>query len=129
MTKKQSLQQQLLTGICCVHRQVVRIITCRFMDASGNGWVSDAIRCIEYCIGKGAHVMSNSWGGVEYSDSLQACLYPSPACTCACPLPVQGSAAMLRMQPCFSHVPLPHGVDAGKNVLSSCTSPRCPVSI
>ena len=51
--------------------QQVSIITCRFMDASGNGWVSDAIRCIEYCISKGAHVMSNSWGGVEYSASLQ----------------------------------------------------------
>ena len=51
--------------------QQVSMITCRFMDASGNGWVSDAIRCIEYCISKGAHVMSNSWGGVEYSSSLQ----------------------------------------------------------
>ena len=55
----------------CATLQVVKIMTWRFMDASGNGWVSDAIRCIEYCIGKGAHVMSNSWGGVQFSDSLQ----------------------------------------------------------
>ncbi|KAK9808061.1 hypothetical protein WJX73_000076 [Symbiochloris irregularis] len=53
-------------------QQVASIMTCRFMDASGNGWTSDAIRCVEYCIAKGAHVMSNSWGGVEYSASLQA---------------------------------------------------------
>lgn len=46
-------------------------MTCRFMDSNGNGWVSDAIRCFEYCLSKDAHVMSNSWGGVDYSKSLQ----------------------------------------------------------
>ena len=46
-------------------------MTCRFMDSTGNGWVSDAIRCFEYCLSKDAHVMSNSWGGVDYSKSLQ----------------------------------------------------------
>jgi hypothetical protein len=42
------------------------------MDATGNGWVSDAIRCWEYCLSKDTHVLSNSWGGVDYSQSLQA---------------------------------------------------------
>jgi len=38
---------------------------------TGNGWVSDAIQCIDYCISKDAHIMSNSWGGVAYSQALQ----------------------------------------------------------
>ena len=51
--------------------QAASVMTCRFMDSTGNGWVSDAIRCFEYCLSKDAHVMSNSWGGVDYSKSLQ----------------------------------------------------------
>ena len=43
-------------------------------DASGNGWISDAIRCVQYCVSQGAHVLSNSWGGVDYSLSLQAAI-------------------------------------------------------
>ncbi len=53
--------------------QYASILGCRFMDATGNGWVSDAIRCWEYCMSKDAHVLSNSWGGVDYSQSLQVC--------------------------------------------------------
>ena len=51
--------------------QVINLIACQFMDATGNGWVSDAIQCIDYCISKEAHIMSNSWGGVAYSAALQ----------------------------------------------------------
>ena len=51
--------------------QAISLIACQFMDATGNGWVSDAIQCIDYCISKEAHVMSNSWGGVAYSAALQ----------------------------------------------------------
>ena len=58
-----------VTGI----NQAANIIACRFMDATGNGWVSDAIQCINYCISKDAHIMSNSWGGVEDSPALQVC--------------------------------------------------------
>ena len=49
------------------------------MDASGNGWVSDAIRCWDYCMLKDAHVISNSWGGVDFSQALQA--RAAPACS------------------------------------------------
>lgn len=56
--------------------QYASLIGCRFMDATGNGWVSDAIRCFEYCISKDAQILSNSWGGVDYSKSLQ--VTPSP---------------------------------------------------
>ena len=51
--------------------QLASIVTCRFMDSTGNGWVSDAIRCFEYCLSKDTQVLSNSWGGVDYSQSLQ----------------------------------------------------------
>ena len=56
-----------VTGV----NQVASIVTCRFMDATGNGWVSDAIRCFDYCMSFDTQVLSNSWGGVAYSDSLQ----------------------------------------------------------
>ncbi|EIE18942.1 subtilisin-like protein [Coccomyxa subellipsoidea C-169] len=54
--------------------QYASLVGCRFMDATGNGWVSDAIRCFEYCLSKDTQVLSNSWGGVDYSKSLQAAL-------------------------------------------------------
>ena len=57
----------------CHALQKVSLITCRFINALGQGWVSDAIRCIEYCNAKEAHVISNSWGGVAFSDCLQVC--------------------------------------------------------
>ena len=63
--------------------QAVTIIACKFMDATGNGWVSDAIQCIDYCISKDAHIMSNSWGGVAYSQALQVC-YQSASKFCIC---------------------------------------------
>ena len=51
--------------------QNVSLVTCRFMDHSGMGWDTDAVRCIEYCLSKDAQILSNSWGGVEYSEALQ----------------------------------------------------------
>ncbi|KAK9814154.1 hypothetical protein WJX72_001320 [[Myrmecia] bisecta] len=51
--------------------QAASILACKFMDATGNGWVSDAIRCFDWCMGHGVHIMSNSWGGVDYSTALQ----------------------------------------------------------
>ena len=64
--------------------QAVSIIACQFMDATGNGWVSDAIQCIDYCISKDAHILQNSWGGVDYSEALQ--VRPNP-CYLWCPAP------------------------------------------
>ena len=56
-----------VTGV----NQIASLLTCRFMDATGNGWVSDAIRCMDYCMSFDTHVIQNSWGGVAYSDNLQ----------------------------------------------------------
>ena len=49
---------------------------CKFMDASGNGWISDAIRCYDYCTNADTQVISNSWGVYQSSAALQvrACL-------------------------------------------------------
>lgn len=41
----------------------VRILACKFMDAAGYGYTSDAIACINYCASKGARVINASWGG------------------------------------------------------------------
>ena len=36
--------------------QLVTIIPCRFMGATGSGDLSNALQCFDYCIQQGAHV-------------------------------------------------------------------------
>lgn len=48
-----------------------RIMALKFLGAKGSGYTSDALLCIQYAIAKGAHVMSNSWGGGGYSQALR----------------------------------------------------------
>lgn len=48
----------------------VRIMACKFLGASGSGATSDAIRCLQYAVSKGANLTSNSWGGGGYSQAL-----------------------------------------------------------
>ena len=40
-----------------------RIMACKFLNQEGDGDTTGAIQCIEYALSKGAHVLSNSWGG------------------------------------------------------------------
>lgn len=49
----------------------VKIMACKFLDSGGSGYTSDAIECIQYAVSKGAHIMSNSWGGGGFSQSLK----------------------------------------------------------
>ena len=51
--------------------QVIKMIACRFMDADGNGSREQAIKCIDWCLSRDVHVLSNSWGEVPNSPSLQ----------------------------------------------------------
>lgn len=51
------------------------------MDASGNGWISDAIRCYDYCARMDAHIVSNSWGVYANSQALQAAMEVSDIAT------------------------------------------------
>lgn len=49
----------------------VKLMGLKFLSASGSGQTSDAIRCIDYGVAKGAHILSNSWGGGPYSQALR----------------------------------------------------------
>ena len=48
----------------------VRLMACKFLSAEGSGYTSDAIRCIDWAVSKGAKVLSNSWGGGGYSQAM-----------------------------------------------------------
>src|SRR5207237_989491 len=43
------------------------IVVCRFMDATGSGFTTDALACIDYCLEQGVHVLQNSWGDYQFS--------------------------------------------------------------
>ena len=48
----------------------VRIMALKFLNSGGSGYTSDAVKCIDYAIAKGAKIMSNSWGGSGYDQAL-----------------------------------------------------------
>ncbi len=48
-----------VTGVCWS----ARLMPLKFLDGSGSGWDSDAIRAIRYATRNGARLTSNSWGG------------------------------------------------------------------
>lgn len=52
------------------HAQEVKIMPLKFLDSSGSGSVSDAVRGIDYAIAHGAKIISNSWGSYYRSQSL-----------------------------------------------------------
>lgn len=47
-----------------------KMMSLRFLNADGMGWVSDAIYAIEYAVEKGARVINASWGTPSFSQSL-----------------------------------------------------------
>ena len=52
----------------------VRLMACKFLSAEGWGYTSGAVACIDFAVDKGAHILSNSWGGGGSSQSLRAAL-------------------------------------------------------
>lgn len=48
----------------------VTIIPIKFLDAQGSGTLEDAVQSIQYATRLRVHVMSNSWGGGGYTQSL-----------------------------------------------------------
>jgi subtilisin family serine protease len=48
----------------------VRLMACKFMDATGHGNTSDAIECIDFAVSNGARILNCSWGGGDYSQGL-----------------------------------------------------------
>lgn len=47
-----------------------KIMVCRFLDAEGSGWTDDAVEAVYYAVDNGASILSNSWGGGAWSESL-----------------------------------------------------------
>lgn len=48
----------------------VKIMPLKFLNGSGQGKTSDAIKAIYYAVDNGAQVLNNSWGGYSYSAAL-----------------------------------------------------------
>jgi C1A family cysteine protease len=57
----------------------VKIMPMKFLDSYGSGYTSNAILAIQYANSHGAHVISNSWGGSGYSQSLKDAIDASSA--------------------------------------------------
>jgi len=51
--------------------QRVQLMGLKFLDADGSGTTENAIRAIKYAVNQGAVILSNSWGGDEYSKALE----------------------------------------------------------
>lgn len=49
----------------------VGLLACKFLgsDEEDGGYISDAIKCIDWCKGQGAHIISASWGSSNISNS------------------------------------------------------------
>lgn len=47
-----------------------KIMPLKFLNGSGSGKTSDAIKAIYYAVANGAQVLNNSWGGYTYSGAL-----------------------------------------------------------
>ena len=48
----------------------VSLMACKFLSGDGYGYTSGAISAIDFAVANGARVLSNSWGGGGYSQSL-----------------------------------------------------------
>jgi subtilisin family serine protease/subtilisin-like proprotein convertase family protein len=47
-----------------------RIMALKFLDGSGSGYLSNAIRALDYAVANGARLSNNSWGGGGYEATL-----------------------------------------------------------
>lgn len=61
---------QDISNVSSIGAAKIRIMPLKFLDSSGSGSTSDAIRAIYYAINNGAKVLNNSWGGGGYSSAL-----------------------------------------------------------
>ena len=52
-----------VVGVCWQ----VRIMACKFLDATGNGTISGAIACIDFARAHGAKVINASWGSFTFT--------------------------------------------------------------
>ena len=47
-----------------------QIMALRFMGPDGSGSTSDAVKCVDWAVDNGAHILCNSWGGPDNSPEL-----------------------------------------------------------
>lgn len=47
-----------------------QIMAMRFLGPDGSGATSDAVKCIDWAVANGAHILNNSWGGPDASPEL-----------------------------------------------------------
>lgn len=47
-----------------------QIMCMRFLGPDGSGATSDAVRCIDWAVANGAHILSNSWAGIDNAPEL-----------------------------------------------------------
>lgn len=57
----------------------VRLMGVKFLSASGSGSLDGALKAIDYATKMGAKIMSNSWGGGGYSETLKQAIERSHA--------------------------------------------------
>lgn len=57
----------------------VKIMGVKFLDANGSGTLENALKAIDYATKMGAKIMSNSWGGGGFSETLKASIERSNA--------------------------------------------------
>lgn|GEM_PF-863183 len=48
----------------------VQILTGKFLDSTGNGYISDAVECFDYARARGAKIINASFGSTSYSSAL-----------------------------------------------------------
>jgi subtilisin family serine protease len=53
----------------------VQLMACKFLDANGDGFNSDAVACIEFARTNGAHVINLSWGDAAFSEAVSNAIW------------------------------------------------------
>lgn len=59
-----------VVGVCWK----TQIMAMRFLGPDGSGSTADAVKCIDWAVANGAHVMCNSWAGPDTSQELGAAI-------------------------------------------------------
>lgn len=52
----------------------VRLMACKFLDERGYGYTSDAVKCIDFAVSKGARILNCSWGSSGSSEAIREAL-------------------------------------------------------
>ncbi|MCE9533135.1 MAG: S8 family serine peptidase [Planctomycetes bacterium] len=52
----------------------VKIMSLKFMNAAGSGYLSNAVKAVNYAVQMGAKVLNNSWGGGGYDAAMASAI-------------------------------------------------------